>query len=83
MAANYIVVKGYIRQGELLVDLPHNVQDGEVEVLVSIDSADSFEDEFASLISDQPKTNGWADKGIRDSLNWLQQQSRIRREMGA
>ncbi len=76
MAANYIVVKGYIRQGELLVDLPHNVQDGEVEVLVSIDSADPFEDEFASLMNTQSKTDGWT-----DSLAWLHEQRRKRREM--
>ena len=35
MATNYITVKGVIENGELKVDLPENVQDGEVEVTIA------------------------------------------------
>ena len=103
MAANYIIVRGYIRNGELIVDLPENVQDGEIEVLVSIDIEEATQDslkervwteaELDALINPQPKTGaeivalghtgGWADKGITDSLAWLQEQRRKRRERRA
>lgn len=102
MAANYVTIKGFIKDGELMLDLPENVQDGEVEVRVAVDAQASpegapqeieplwSEEELDALINPHPKTGaeiialghtgGWEHKGITDSVEWVKEQRRKRRE---
>ncbi len=101
MAANYVTIKGYIKDGELMLDLPENVQDGEVEVRVIVEA----ELDASPVPDDRPLTNaeideflrrkpgktgaeivaagllgGWEHKGITDSVEWVKEQRRKRRE---
>jgi hypothetical protein len=83
MATNYITIKGYIKNGELKVDLPENVRDGEVDVPLT-------DEEIEALMRPNPKTGaeiiaaghtgGWEHKSISDSVEWLQNRRRQRRE---
>ncbi len=64
MAINYIAVKGYIKDGELHVELPNNVIDGEIEVKIPVvdDLDDSTyappltDEEIDALMKPNPKT---------------------------
>jgi hypothetical protein len=102
MAVNYVVVKGYIKDGKLNVDLPDNVADGEVEVTLPIaeEASDAHsvagdvkpltDEEIAALMKPNPKTGAeiannpaigaWANYGITDSVEWIEEQRRKRRE---
>ena len=99
MTTNDVMIKGYIRNGELVIDLPKDVLDGEIEVRVTVKKpVDSTPDaeplwtdaELAALIRPEPKTGaeivalghtgGWEHKGITDSVAWVQEQRRKRRE---
>jgi len=101
MATNYITVKGYIRNGELIVDLPENVSDGEVEVTIPVSDGDHLslsqeeeqplsDEEIDKLMQPEPKTGaeiiaaghtgGWEHKGITDSVEWIKERRRKRRE---
>lgn len=42
MAVNYLTIKGHIKNGKLDVELPTNVADGEIEVVVPIVSNDEI-----------------------------------------
>lgn len=91
MATNYITIKGYIKNGELKVDLPENVEDGEVEVTIPVSEAEELpweerpwtEDELADMLNFQGKSlgeiqaGGWEDKGITDSVEFVEN---LRRE---
>ncbi len=91
MATSYITIKGEIKNGELKVDLPENVQDGEVEVTIPVSDIEELpweerpwtEDELADMLSFQGKslgeiqTGGWEDKGITDSVEFVEN---LRRE---
>jgi len=107
MATNYITIKGYIENGELKVDLPENVPDGEVEVIIPVsgdengDRSEVFDEiswdteawtlvELDEMLTFQPSTlgeilseglvGGWEDRGITDSVEWVLEQRRKRRE---
>lgn len=99
MSTNDVMIKGYIRNGELVIDLPKDVQDGEIEVRVTVKTPADVtpdaeplwtDDELAALIRPEPKTGaeivalghtgGWEHKGITDSVAWVQEQRRKRRE---
>ncbi len=96
MATHYITIKGYIENGELKVDLPENVADGEVEVKIAVEDISANVDEpltdeqIDALMRPSPKTGaeiiaaghtgGWEHKGITDSVEWLQNRRRQRRE---
>jgi len=103
MATYYVTVKGYIKDGELKIDLPENVADGEIEVKVPLvteqpatsEPADEDErpltdEEIEELMRPEPKTGAeiaknpaigsWAHKGITDSVEWVLEQRRKRRE---
>ncbi len=67
MATNYITVKGYIKNGELNVDLPDNVVDGDVEVTIPVSDGEDValspageqllsDDEIDELMRPEPKT---------------------------
>lgn len=82
MATNYITIKGYIKDGQLIYDLPDNVTDGEVRLEVPVTGAEAdasweeqpwTEAELADALQFQPvpaneiETGGWDD--IEDSEN--------------
>lgn len=66
MAVNYVTVKGYIKDGELKVELPDNVTDGEVQVVLPVttetlaadhpDEAPLTDEEIAAFMRPDPKT---------------------------
>lgn len=93
MVLNYIPVKGYIRNGKLHLELPDNVEDGEVEVLVPvgkvINTSEMNSKDASSL--DEPSTLGQildyvlAHAGdelahIEDEVGWVEEQRRIEEE---
>jgi hypothetical protein len=97
MVTDYITVKGYIKGGELKVDLPENVLDGEVEVKVivankeaTIDDQPLTDEEIDALMRPNPKTGAeivknpaigsWAHKDITDSVEFIKELRRKRRE---
>jgi len=93
MATNYITIKGFIKNGELNVDLPENVMDGEIEVKLPVIGAEIpwedqpwTEEELAEFMVFEPipayeiETGGWEHLGITDSVEWLNEQKRKRRE---
>ncbi len=41
MAVNYVTIKGYIKDGQLIYDLPDNVTDGEVRLEVPVEGVDT------------------------------------------
>jgi hypothetical protein len=53
MATNYITIKGVIENGELKVELPENVQDGEVEVTIAVGKSEQLPSEAASLTDEE------------------------------
>lgn len=99
MTTNYVIVKGYIKDGQVQIDLPENVTDGEIEVRVPVETESEAlsqetlsltDDELDALMKPNPKTGaeiialghtgGWKDKGITDSVEWVLEQRRKRRE---
>lgn len=100
MAVNYVVVKGYIKDGKLEIDLPDNVTDGEVEVTLPVrqekvssamqDETPLTDEEIEAFMRPNPKTGAeiaknpsigaWADYGITDSVEWINEQRRKQRE---
>lgn len=61
MAVNYVVVKGYIRDGKLKVDLPDKVADGEVQVKIPVPGEQDeplTEAEISALMKPNPKPIG-------------------------
>ena len=93
MAVNY-VIKGYIKDGELHIDLPQDVRDAEVVMQVTV--IDDYNDtplsdeEITGLLKSEPLTGaeivaqgltgGWKELGITDSVAWVEEQKRKRRE---
>jgi hypothetical protein len=98
MATNYITVKGYIKNGELHVNLPKNVADGEIQIELPVetdkhtftDDQPLTDEEIDALMKPDPKQGSeivknpaigsWAHKGITDSVKWVAEQRRKRRE---
>jgi hypothetical protein len=99
MATTYVTVKGYIKDGQVQIDLPENVTDGEIEVRVPVETEPNTspqevltltDEELDALMKPNPKTGaeiialghtgGWKDKGITDSVEWVLEQRRKRRE---
>lgn len=100
MAINYVMVKGYIRDGKLKVELPNDMPDGEVEVVLrvtnespvadNLDEVPLTDEEIEALMQPNPKTGAeiamnpaigaWADYAITDSVEWIKEQRRKRRE---
>jgi phosphatidate phosphatase APP1 len=78
MGVTYITLKGYIKNGELELDLPENVADGEVEVRVAVESESSLESQRRSLgeILESEYIGSWADMDITDSQEWVEEQRR-------
>ncbi len=63
MTVNYITIKGFIKDGELNIDLPENVIDGEIEVKLPVIGAEIpwedrpwTEEELEELLHPDPKT---------------------------
>lgn len=98
MATNTIMIKGYIKNGKITVDLPENVVDGEVIIEIPVETDPSMlendqpltDDEIDALMKPNPKPGSeivknpaigsWANKGITDSVEWVAEQRRKRRE---
>ncbi len=98
MTVNYITIKGFIKDGELNIDLPENVMDGEIEVKLPVaedaiawEDRPWMEDELEELLRPEPPmtgaeivaaglTGGWEHLGIEDSVEWLNEQKRRRKE---
>jgi hypothetical protein len=93
MAMNYVTIKGYIRNGKLDVELPENVEDGEVEIKIPVPELDEeplTDAEIEDMLRPEPKsgaeivelghTGGWEHKGIKDGVEWIEDQRRKRRE---
>jgi len=94
MATNYITVKGEIKNGELKVDLPDNVQDGEVEVTIPVADTGTqpwenrpwTEEELAEMLHFEGKslgeieTGGWEDMGITNSVEFIEEVRRKQEE---
>jgi len=81
MAVNYVTIKGYVRDGKLEVDLPENVTEGEVEIIVPVAAEDDdlTPEElqeylnFKGLPFGEIETGGWEDRGIEDSVQFVQE----------
>ncbi len=86
MATNTITVKGYIKDGQLQVDLPETLPDGEVEVTIAISeqNQEGQPSEFKGLtlgeILESGLVGSGADWDIGDSEEWVREQRRKRRE---
>ena len=88
MAAQYTRVKGYIKDGRLYVELPDDVPDGEVELLLPETTGDQpwTEVELQDLLTFKGQTLGeilesgvvgaGTDWEIGDSEEWAQGQRR-------
>ena len=84
-----ITLKGYVtEEGELKVELPDDHPVGEVNV--TIESLEMLtDDEIAEMMRPQPKTGAeiaqsdaigaWAHRGIKDGVDWVQEQRHKRR----
>lgn len=86
-------LKGYVKEGKLHVDLPPDVPDGEVTVIVEPETTHlpTWTDaELGEMLRPDPKTGaesvalghtgGWAHLGITDGAEWVAEQRRKRRE---
>ena len=88
MATNYVTIRGYIKDGQLIYDLPENVTDGEVRLEVPIEEAETSasweespwtEEELADALQFRPvpgneiETGGWEDMGITDSIKFVEE----------
>jgi len=65
MTVNYITIKGFIKDGELNIDLPENVMDGEIEVKLPVaedaiawEDRPWMEDELTAMLKFEPATLG-------------------------
>ena len=77
--------------GELDVRLPGDLPPGEAHVTIEIPAAILSPAEIEELLRVEPMdgaeiveaglTGGWADEGITDSLRWVEEQRRRRREL--
>jgi hypothetical protein len=83
MALQYVTVKGYIKDGELRIDLPENVVDGEVEIVLPITQAAQEDDispeellKFEGKTLGEIETGGWEGMGITDSAAWVEENRR-------
>ncbi len=75
--------------GELVFDPPKNLPPGEAESETA-DEQDFTDEEIKELLTFTPKTGkeivesgligGWEDKGITNSVAWVEEQRRKRRE---
>lgn len=80
MATNYVTVKGIIRDGQLIVELPANVEDGEIEIPVPVkDEAEALspaelEDyfQFKGMMLGEIAIGGWEDMRIEDSTEFVE-----------
>jgi hypothetical protein len=82
--------------GELVFDPPKNLPPGEVQITIEVPREPMGEDqgftdeEIKELLTFTPKTGkeivengiigGWEHKGITDSVEWVEEQRRKRRE---
>lgn len=94
MAVQYMRVKGYIRDGKLYADLPDDVPDGDVEVLLPMFADDSplTDTELHDLLTFKGQTLGeilesglvgaGADWELGDREEWVQAQRRARWHKG-
>jgi hypothetical protein len=81
MAVNYVTIKGYVRDGKLEVDLPDDVIEGEVEIIVPVaaEEDDLTPEElqeylnFKGLPLGEIETGGWEDRRIEDSVQFVQE----------
>ena len=86
-------LKGQVTaDGQLLVDLPQPIPDGDVNITIEIPNADETftEAELSDLMTFTPKSGadvvaaglvgGWEDKGIDDPVAWVEEQRRKQRE---
>ncbi|MBZ0295962.1 MAG: hypothetical protein K8L99_25605 [Anaerolineae bacterium] len=79
MATNYVKVKGIIKDGRLIVDLPENAADGEIEIPIPVkdDEAElspaELEDyfQFKGLPFGEIEIGGWEDMRIEDSAEFV------------
>ena len=88
-----ITLKGYITEdGQIKVDLPENHPVGEVTLIIEPvdDEAPWTDEEIDELLRPEPKTGAeivqnlaigsWSDLGIKDGVEWVEEQRRKRRE---
>ena len=88
-----INLKGYVTEdGQLKADLPENHPVGEVNLIIEPvdEEAPWTDEEIAEMLHPEPMTGAeiaqhpsigsWADKGIEDSVKWVKEQRRKRRE---
>jgi len=86
MVVQHIKIKGQIKDGKLVVDLPANVTDGEAELIVPV--AAGVDDEltleeiqeylnFQGLAFGEIEVGGWEGREIEDSVQFVEE---LRRE---
>lgn len=89
-----MTLKGYITEdGKLEVELPEDHPVGEVNIIIESEKTETewTDEEIAELmrhgepqtgaeIAKSPEVGSWAHKGIEDSVEWINEQRRKRRE---
>ena len=89
-------VKGHVTEdGELIFDPPKDLPPGEAQITIEVPSETTLEQDFTDeeikeLLTFTPKSGkeivesglagGWEDMGITDSVAWVEEQRRKRRE---
>lgn len=82
MAITYITLTGFVENGELQLDLPEYVVDGEVEVRIALKEQENQVEAGKTLgeLLESGLVGSGADWEIGDSEEWVQQQRQKRRE---
>lgn len=83
-----VIVKGILTEdGQIVVELPDGWKAGEIELEVPVEPQATYTDEeLAELLTPNPKpaneieTGGWEDMGIQDSVAFVEEMRRKRRE---
>ena len=90
-----IQVNGRItEEGELEIKLPEGLPPGEARITIEISPGEAWtRDELERAVRIEPMsgsemvkaglTGGWEDQGITDSVEWVEEQRRKRREQRA
>jgi hypothetical protein len=85
-----VIIKGILTEdGKIIVDLPSGWKAGEIEIEIPVEDTTWTEEELAEiaeLMKSNPRptseiqTGGWEDMGIEDSVEFVEEMRRKRRE---
>jgi len=79
-------IQGKLKDGKLEIEIPDDLREGEYSVLVEVNQPVDTPDDDEVRIQFQPKpaeqiqTGGWEHVDIQDSVEWVSEQRRKRRE---